>query len=701
MTVSSQTNNATFVGNGATTVFPLPFRFFNNSEIFAYFIDPNTGASTPMVLGTDFTLAGAGEPEVDGNAVSVLTTTVPLASLRSMYVERIIPDQQETDIVNQGEFFATTHEDVFDRLTMLIQQAGAASGSAIRVAIGDPSPARLPSAQARNTTLMGFDENGDPIVIPYRAGDAAGLAALLASQANGTEGTRLIGHSNQSLYAKLDEMPSFRDYGAKLDGVTDDTAAINACLADNAGKIVRFPSGTALVKNAITVPADTAIIGDGVIASQFLIPSDFNLAATGVLVLSAGGQSSVLESFGFNFTQPDSPVRANMVQYPYAINHAGVARVRIHNIRIRSAWNGINASGNAGGSSYGLIECGAFNIGLFIDGSLDTFNIGHFKAWPFGAAANNTATVYYDGTTRAAVIGRCDGMTGEIHAFRSEIHFTTGAGSSAARGLQAIHLDGDGARLLYESGMLDIDYLYCTKSAAAAVRPSIQLQTDSSARLRIANIDLTSSETTQDCIRVNAGTLQINGGRIRRIGNALRALYLTAGSLIVRNVEMVAEGARSVAYVVADAGELTVQNCNWVSNGGTGAAITTTASGVTGRISDNLLNGRTLNIAIGSLYGAVNQRFSGTFSADATTLAYLPAGWSVAKPSTGEYRITHNLGWNVNRTFCTFIGQSSSPTNAISYVVDSTNTTTNMLVVKVYLGGVLTDIGTRFEINHT
>jgi len=140
MTVSSQTSTVTFVGNGVATVFPLPFRFFNNSDVFAYFIDSVTGASTLMVLGIDYSLSGAGEPEVDGNALSTLTTAVPLASMRGLYVERIMPQVQETDIVNQGEFFASTHEDVFDRLTMLIQQSNANSEGAIRVAIGDPEP---------------------------------------------------------------------------------------------------------------------------------------------------------------------------------------------------------------------------------------------------------------------------------------------------------------------------------------------------------------------------------------------------------------------------------------------------------------------------------------------------------------------------------------------------------------------------------
>ena len=99
MTVSSQTSTATFVGNGVATAFPLPFRLFDNGDIRAYFIDSVTGAATQMVLGADYTLIGAGEPEVDGNALSLLTTTAPLSSMRGLYVERVMQQVQETDIV--------------------------------------------------------------------------------------------------------------------------------------------------------------------------------------------------------------------------------------------------------------------------------------------------------------------------------------------------------------------------------------------------------------------------------------------------------------------------------------------------------------------------------------------------------------------------------------------------------------------------
>jgi hypothetical protein len=121
MTVSSQTRGITFVGTGLAAPFPLPFRFFNNSEITAYLVEDN-GALTLLTQGTDYTLTGAGEPEIDGGAIGVLTKTTPLTSGKKMYVARTLPAVQQTDIVNQGDFFASVHEDVFDRLTMVDQQ---------------------------------------------------------------------------------------------------------------------------------------------------------------------------------------------------------------------------------------------------------------------------------------------------------------------------------------------------------------------------------------------------------------------------------------------------------------------------------------------------------------------------------------------------------------------------------------------------
>lgn len=123
MTVSSSANTAEFQGNGTTTVFPLPFRFFDNEDVTAYLIDNTSFAQTTLTLGVNYTLIGAGEPEEDGNPVSQLTMLVAPPFGQTLVVERIMSPVQETEIINQARFYPEIHENVFDRLTMLIQQA--------------------------------------------------------------------------------------------------------------------------------------------------------------------------------------------------------------------------------------------------------------------------------------------------------------------------------------------------------------------------------------------------------------------------------------------------------------------------------------------------------------------------------------------------------------------------------------------------
>lgn len=197
MTVSSQTNNETFTGNGVTTIWDLPFRFFDNADILAYLIDPVAFTTTPLALGTDYTLSGAGLPEQFGTAPGQITTTVPVAGGKQLYVERTMAVEQLTDIVNQGRFFPEVHEDVFDRLTMLIQQNAASSRGAIRVALSDPEPARLPVAGLRANLLMGFDGLGNPIPVAPVNGSAAALALLLANEALVSQGAAMIGRGAQ------------------------------------------------------------------------------------------------------------------------------------------------------------------------------------------------------------------------------------------------------------------------------------------------------------------------------------------------------------------------------------------------------------------------------------------------------------------------------------------------------------------------
>ncbi|WP_022767899.1 glycosyl hydrolase family 28-related protein [Butyrivibrio sp. NC2007] len=67
----------------------------------------------------------------------------------------------------------------------------------------------------------------------------------------------------------VDDPSSVRTYGAKGDGVTDDTAAIIETLKNNPDGKVYFPRGTYVISSRIRIPSNMQIIGDG--ASSVII----------------------------------------------------------------------------------------------------------------------------------------------------------------------------------------------------------------------------------------------------------------------------------------------------------------------------------------------------------------------------------------------------------------------------------------------
>lgn len=66
----------------------------------------------------------------------------------------------------------------------------------------------------------------------------------------------------RSVASKLQESVSVKDFGAVGDGVTDDTAAIQAAL--NASSVVYLPKGTYAISAAINIPSQRRMYGDGI-----------------------------------------------------------------------------------------------------------------------------------------------------------------------------------------------------------------------------------------------------------------------------------------------------------------------------------------------------------------------------------------------------------------------------------------------------
>ncbi|AVE99179.1 phage tail protein [Klebsiella aerogenes] len=116
MTVSTEVDHNDYTGNGVTTSFPYTFRIFQKSDLMVQVADLNENI-TVLTLDTDYTVTGAG-----GYSGGAVVLASPLTNGWQISISRDLPVTQETDLRNQGKFFAEVHEDAFDKLTMLIQQ---------------------------------------------------------------------------------------------------------------------------------------------------------------------------------------------------------------------------------------------------------------------------------------------------------------------------------------------------------------------------------------------------------------------------------------------------------------------------------------------------------------------------------------------------------------------------------------------------
>lgn len=237
MTVSTEVDHNDYTGNGVTTSFPYTFRIFKKSDLVVQVVDLSENI-IDLVLDTDYTVTGAGG-YTGGNVV----LSSPLANGYQISISRELPVTQETDLRNQGKFFAEVHEDAFDKLTMLIQQVG----SMFRLAL------RKPSNIANWYDAMGnYIRNLKDPVLEQDAVNKRTMRDYVDKAIAGVVGgygwfiQSGAGAVSRTFQEKMRDVLSVTDFGAVGDGVHDDTNSFQLAINNAAlnGGEVKLKSGS-------------------------------------------------------------------------------------------------------------------------------------------------------------------------------------------------------------------------------------------------------------------------------------------------------------------------------------------------------------------------------------------------------------------------------------------------------------------------
>lgn len=179
MTISNPDNVVSYLGNGATTVFPYTFIIPGTSSVRIYLLTVATNVLT-LLSPSDYTITNLGVPG-GGNVTYPLGINPPITSDYRLVIQREVAYEQSLDLTNQSQYFPVDMENQLDKIVMMIQQLAEESSRTIKTVLGSTvSPDDL-VAQLLNTA--------DAAAISANA--AAASASTASTEADNAEASAI------------------------------------------------------------------------------------------------------------------------------------------------------------------------------------------------------------------------------------------------------------------------------------------------------------------------------------------------------------------------------------------------------------------------------------------------------------------------------------------------------------------------------
>lgn len=274
MTLSaSAARSGPYAGNGSGTLFDYSFKILSASDLAVILTD--TAGNESTLPGTAYSVHGVGD--TNGGQVEML---IPPATGERITILRGAAFAQNTKYVNQSAFRPETIESSLDRLVMADQQLAEQLGRAIVV---PPSSSESPDALAERVVGMADDlvqfgtvylgakitdpllDNNDGVLVNGALYFNVTTAKFRVFDTS-TGSWRDMDANSQQIVSTSSSI-TLEQHGAAGDGVTDDSAAWNAAVADahTSGKSILLANRTYLIPGATTqtLTSHVTILGVG------------------------------------------------------------------------------------------------------------------------------------------------------------------------------------------------------------------------------------------------------------------------------------------------------------------------------------------------------------------------------------------------------------------------------------------------------
>lgn len=226
MAIASNVYTGPYTANGTQTAFAFDFTAVSASDVSVQVDGASISSNLYVVSISD---AGTG----------TVTFSVPPASGASVLL-LLTPDfSQETVYENEGAYKLSTVNATNRRAATRANYLNAVAKRSLRVPVGE-SLSELPNAAGRAGKVLGFDLFGSASLLALTGAVVTDAALVYFTQS----GTGAVARTVQD---RLRDTVNVKDFGAKGDYATDDTAAIQAAI--NTGKSILFPPGNYLANN--------------------------------------------------------------------------------------------------------------------------------------------------------------------------------------------------------------------------------------------------------------------------------------------------------------------------------------------------------------------------------------------------------------------------------------------------------------------